>query len=34
MVRPGDTIENPITGERMSFLATAQETQRVREDQR
>ena len=26
MARQGETIENPITGERMTFLTTAQET--------
>jgi mannose-6-phosphate isomerase-like protein (cupin superfamily) len=26
MARAGDTIENPITGERMTFLATSEET--------
>jgi quercetin dioxygenase-like cupin family protein len=26
MIRTGDTIENPVTGERMTFLATARDT--------
>jgi hypothetical protein len=26
MIRQGDTIENPVTGERVTFLKTAAET--------